>query len=182
MVEYYYSIDNTKLGPFSLEELVKKNLAPDTLIWHENLPEWIRKAELPEFNGKPPLATPPEIPIKTEKSPKTTGSSSGAQNKSLSTSGIIKKYRLVIIWSLFHLLAMVLSYSEIKIFNDTGAPKTEKFWPFVKFTYPYFIPDDNTTYVRFNGFFTQYDWTEFSFYVGSVLFFIVLVQVYKKSS
>ncbi len=93
----------------------------------------------------------------------------------------VKKYRWAIAWCLFHLCALVLSYNEVPFFNVTGEPKTEKFWPFVKFTYPYFLPDDNSTYFKFNGLFTQYDWTEFSFYVGTVLFFIILVHVYKKS-
>jgi hypothetical protein len=113
---------------------------------------------------------------------------SGAANASSATDPAaspltirIKRYRWVIIWCLFHVCALFLSYNEIRFFNATGAPKTDKFWPFVKFTYPYFLPDDNTTYLKFNGFFTQYDWTEFSFYVGAVLFFIVLMHVYKKS-
>lgn len=93
----------------------------------------------------------------------------------------IKRYRWVIAWCIFHTCALFLSYKEVRYFNATGEPKTDKFWPFVKFTYPYFLPDDNTTYFKFNGFFTQYDWTEFSFYVGVVVFFILLMHVYKKS-
>ena len=182
MVEYYYSIDNTKFGPLSLEELRQKNLNPNTLIWHKSLPDWIRIEELPELKDHKIPATPPELPVSPLKSPKTRRVTGQKNKHELSTAELIKRYRWVIGWALFHVIALILSYSEIKIFNDTGAPKTDKFWPFVKFTYPYFIPDDNTTYVRFNGFFTQYDWTEFSFYVGSVLFFIVLIQVYKKSS
>jgi hypothetical protein len=93
----------------------------------------------------------------------------------------VKRYRWAIAWCLFHVCALILSYKEVRFFNATGEPKTEKFWPLVKFTYPYFLPNDNTTYFKFNGFFTQYDWSEFSFYVGSVIFLIVLVHVYKKS-
>ena len=93
----------------------------------------------------------------------------------------IKRYRWVIAWCICNLLALLLSYNEIRFFNTAGEPKTDKFWPFVKFTYPYFLPDDNTTYFKFNGFVTQYDWTEFCFYTGSVLFFIVLRHVYRKS-
>ncbi|HTL06868.1 MAG TPA: hypothetical protein VL307_01380 [Chitinophagaceae bacterium] len=92
-----------------------------------------------------------------------------------------KKYRLVIAWCLLHLCALFLSYKEVKFFNSAGEPRTDKFWPFVKFTYPYFLPDDNATYFKFNGFFTQYDWTECCFYTGSVIFFIILMHVYRKS-
>ena len=93
----------------------------------------------------------------------------------------IKRYRWVIVWCLFNLCALILSYKEVKFFNNTGEPRTDRFWPFVKFTYPYFLPDDNATYFTFNGFFTQYDWTEFSFYTGVVLLFILLRFVYRKS-
>ena len=112
----------------------------------------------------------------------------GSINKNVSTepaplsfSTHLKRYRWAVGWCLFHLCALLLSYNEVRFFNSAGEPKTEKFWPFVKFTYPYFLPNDNTTYVKFNGFFTQYDWTEFSFYVGVVLFLIVVAYVYKKS-
>ena len=106
--------------------------------------------------------------------------SASAANSSPFTAGV-KRYRWAIIWCLFNLCALFLSYNEVRFFNETGEPKTDKFWPFVKFTYPYFLPDDNRTYLKFNGFFTQYDWTEFSFYTGTVLFLILLVHVYKKS-
>jgi hypothetical protein len=94
---------------------------------------------------------------------------------------VVKRYRLVIAWCVLHICALFLSYNEVRFFNNAGEPKLDKFWPFVKFTSPYFLPDDNTTYLRFNGFFTQYDWTEFSFYVGGALFLILLVHVYRKS-
>ncbi|MBS1565817.1 MAG: hypothetical protein JST39_15625, partial [Bacteroidetes bacterium] len=38
------------------------------------------------------------------------------------------------------------------------------------------------TQIKFNGFFTQYDWTEFSFYAGTALFLVVLIYVYRKES
>ncbi len=118
---------------------------------------------------------------------KKSGSSGSARASSATDPGAspfivqVKRYRWAISWCLFHLCALFLSYHEVRFFNSTGEPKTDKFWPFVKFTYPYFLPDDNTTYVKFNGFFTQYDWTEFSFYVGGLLFIILLVHVYRKS-
>lgn len=109
------------------------------------------------------------------------GSLNNASQEAPSFAVQVKRYRWVIIWIAFNVCALFLSYNEVRFFNTAGEPKTEKFWPFVKFTYPYFLPDDNTTYVKFNGFFTQYDWTEFSFYVGIVIFFIILRYVYLKS-
>jgi hypothetical protein len=184
MVEYYYSINNTKFGPYSLEELVQQNLAPETLIWHNQLPQWVKLSEIPELQKTLLIKTPPPIPDKNEKDAPTFAAVTSVPASTPPSAFVltVKRYRWVIAWCIFHLSALFLSYSEIKIFNDTGEPKTEKFWPFVKFTFPYFIPDDNATYVKFNGIFTQYDWTEFSFYVGIVLFFIILMHVYRKSS
>ena len=96
-------------------------------------------------------------------------------------SSLVRRYRWTLIWCAFHFCALVLSYSEVKYFNNTGEPREDKFWPFVKFTYPTFLPQQNETYVTFNGFFTQYDWTEFAFYIGVVLFSIIITQVYRRS-
>jgi hypothetical protein len=188
MVEYYYSNGNIKYGPYTIEELQLQELEPDTLVWHDKLSHWTRAADLPELKSKLIAKKLPPLPNITAYSNKNSyaasyNSARAVPNDSSPSFVVrVRRYRWVIIWCIFHLCALFLSYSEIKVFNDTGEPKTEKFWPFVKFTYPYFIPDSNRTYVRFNGFFTQYDWTEFSFYVGSVLFFIVLMHVYRKSA
>lgn len=93
----------------------------------------------------------------------------------------IKRYRWLIAWCLFHLFAMLLSYREVPFFNNSGEPKTNKFWPFVKFTNTYFMPDRNSTYSKFNGLFTEYDWSEFSFYTGVVIFAVILVYVNRKA-
>jgi hypothetical protein len=95
---------------------------------------------------------------------------------------VIKRYRWLITWCLLHLGAMLLSYRGVPFFNNSGEPKTEKFWPFVKFTNTYFIPDNNSNYSKFNGLFTEYDWTEFSFYTGVVIFAMVLIYVNRKTA
>jgi len=173
MPEYYYLEGITKYGPYSLEELQLKKLAPDTLVWHATLKDWVKAAELAElyvYQDNSIKSIPPSI----------------VAGRNIQTDSVftvkVRQYRWAIAWFVFHLCALFLSYNEVKFFNTAGAPKPDKFWPFVKFTLPYFIPDDNTTHVRFNGLFTQYDWTEFCFYVGIVVFFLVLVHVYKKSS
>lgn len=94
---------------------------------------------------------------------------------------LVKRYRWLIVWCTIHLCALLFSYRGIPFFNNSGEPKTEKFWPFVKFTNTYFMPDSNSNYSKFNGLFTEYDWTEFSFYTGVVIFFIVLIYVNKKA-
>jgi GYF domain 2 len=172
MPEYYYLEGITKHGPYSLEELQLKKLAPDTLVWHATLKDWVKAAELAELRNYPDTTLKSSTAVVS------------IQKNNLQDTAFavkVKQYRWAIAWFAFHLCALFLSYNEVKFFNSAGAPKPDKFWPFVKFTLPYFIPDDNATHVKFNGLFTQYDWTEFCFYVGIVVFFLVLVQVYKKS-
>lgn len=40
MKEYYYSDRKEKFGPVSLEELIKKDLKPDSLVWWKGLIKW----------------------------------------------------------------------------------------------------------------------------------------------
>lgn len=48
-MEYYYSYNNEKTGPISLEELKKIDLKKDTLIWHDGLDKWVKAEELDDF-------------------------------------------------------------------------------------------------------------------------------------
>lgn len=86
---------------------------------------------------------------------------------------------LVICWSAFHLVALILSYSRIDIFNNTGRPNTKIFWPFVKFmkenNKQIYIGDGfsmSSNNSKFAGLFTEYDWTECAIYIiiGLVFF------------
>jgi len=64
MKKYYYSTGGVKHGPFTLEELKKQPITPDTLIWYEGLPDWRPAKEIPElqsmFSQTPP--PPPSTP------------------------------------------------------------------------------------------------------------------------
>lgn len=96
-----------------------------------------------------------------------------------------KALKYLIIWCIFHVFVLVMSYSEIEIFNDGGRPETEKFWPFVDFagSYEEFVYDrqppagaifvgnygHEETQYYFNGIFFNYDWTEFIVYVGGAI-------------
>lgn len=68
MREYYYLIGQTKMGPYSLDELLKQPLARDTKIWYDGLPNWTNAVDMPEFAGyfssvpPPPPAVPPPPP------------------------------------------------------------------------------------------------------------------------
>ena len=52
-------------GPYTVEQLAKKNIKPDTLVWNESMTDWTRASEIPELRfifTCPPPATPPAVP------------------------------------------------------------------------------------------------------------------------
>ena len=57
-MDYWIAIDKQKIGPLSLEEVRRRRLAPDTLVWHRGLPTWRQAGLLPELAGA--LSTDPE--------------------------------------------------------------------------------------------------------------------------
>jgi TM2 domain-containing membrane protein YozV len=51
MRKYYYSNGVNRVGPVSLGELRSLlDLRPDTLVWYEGLPGWVRAAEVSELS------------------------------------------------------------------------------------------------------------------------------------
>jgi hypothetical protein len=185
MTEYYYLKGKDQLGPFNLEELRKQPLTTGTLLWYEGLPDWLPAAQFPELRLSHSSQPPPVPSGLGENNSHADGKNKTKKNESSTYDSWphkVKKYRWILVWIGFHLLALLLSLKEIKIFNATGEPKPEKFWPFVKFTNPFFDTTYNRTFVLFNGIFSHYDWTEFSFYVGGAIFLAAIAIVYKKSS
>jgi hypothetical protein len=60
MRQYYIHDGNSEKGPFSLEELSSRNLAPQASIWHEGLAAWTTADQIDEL--RPLLAIkPPEF-------------------------------------------------------------------------------------------------------------------------
>lgn len=107
-----------------------------------------------------------------------------------------KLYTILIIWTIFNLFALLMSYTEIKIFNAEGEAKKEKFWPFVNFTeyyyenkygvwdskdeYPEYADRRSEVERRWKGLFVQYDWTEAAFYIGIAWTCCFLYEIRKK--
>jgi TM2 domain-containing membrane protein YozV len=46
-VNYYVADGTTQRGPFSVEELARMALRPDTLVWHEGMPQWEPASAVP---------------------------------------------------------------------------------------------------------------------------------------
>ena len=45
---YYYVNDGKSVGPYSIEELMKQPITPDTYVWTKGLVNWVKLTELPE--------------------------------------------------------------------------------------------------------------------------------------
>lgn len=60
MSEYYILIGTEQQGPLSTEDL-RGRVTPQTYVWREGLPDWIRAGDLPELSGLliPEGAVPP---------------------------------------------------------------------------------------------------------------------------
>ena len=75
-MEYYIVLEDKRVGPFSVEELKKKNITRKTLVWREGMTDWAELKdveELAELAGSipPPMQNETEEPKKaqTEKPP-----------------------------------------------------------------------------------------------------------------
>jgi hypothetical protein len=62
MKNYYYLNGNQRVGPFPAEQFSQQPVGPDTLVWTDGLPDWKRRADVPEINalflGQQPVAPP----------------------------------------------------------------------------------------------------------------------------
>ena len=60
MSEYYILNGSEQQGPLPIEQL-RGRVTPQTLVWREGLPDWIRAGDLPELSGLlvPEGAVPP---------------------------------------------------------------------------------------------------------------------------
>lgn len=48
-MEYWIIVENRHAGPYTAARLVDAGLEPDTLVWHEGLPDWVAASEVEEL-------------------------------------------------------------------------------------------------------------------------------------
>lgn len=49
-MKFYIAVNNKPDGPYSIDEITAKNLAPDTLLWREGMKQWTPIKNIPELN------------------------------------------------------------------------------------------------------------------------------------
>jgi len=214
MIEYFFLKGIDQNGPFTVEQLADKKLTSDTLIWTKGMDNWQKLKDIPELikvlNPKSVPPPPPSIIdeniIKTEVSGQLKVIKEKTPNLILEA---IKPSKTILIWLIiwcgFHLFALLMSYSGVDFFNKDGYPKTESFWPFVKYNscedlgYLDHRPLDDAmtdfwyiTYDKyysekgvwmeycFKGIFSEYDSSEFAFYVFGAIIIYLLVRISNK--
>jgi hypothetical protein len=186
---FFFLRGKDQYGPFSLEELVNKGLTSETLIWTEGMENWQKLKDLPGLAAAiKPKSVPPPPPFdkdetisKTEVSGQLKVTTERVPNQTLEAIKPNKATLIrLIIWCSFHLFALLMSYSRVKIFHFGGKPRTDRFWPFVKIQEEMWNTVDKKYYIQFNGIFYNYDWSEFSFYVCGAIVIYLLVRISNK--
>ena len=158
MKSFYYLTGKDQNGPFTMDQLVEKDLTSETLIWTDGMENWQKLKDIPELlqTIKPKSVPPPPPSDFVEKITKTevTGQLKVTTDKTPNPAlEIIKPSKTaltwLIIWCGFHLFALLMSYSQIKIFNSQGKPDKKKFWPIVEYKkcYPKLVHFPSETYM-----------------------------------
>lgn len=49
MSQFYYTDGKERFGPFTIDQLVDKNITENTLVWKEGLPDWVPARNLSEL-------------------------------------------------------------------------------------------------------------------------------------
>lgn len=183
--EYYYLVGKDRNGPLTTEELKTKEITAETFVWTEGMENWQKIKDIPELFVNLKSKSPPPLPIEEiENYSKITESNTDTtpEIKPDSTNFFV----MLILWCALHLFALIVSYSQIGIFNNQGKPQSKEFWPFVKFSHPYY---NDPWHVKFNeepssyfhGIFVEYDLSEFSVYVGGALLCFLLFKLNEKN-
>lgn len=62
-MKYYYAVNGQQMGPVEENQLAALGIRPETLVWHEGMPNWQPAGQLPELselfsNVQPPTQPP----------------------------------------------------------------------------------------------------------------------------
>ena len=59
MEKFHIVINNKQEGPFSIMEIEKMNISPNTLVWNENYSDWVEIKSIKHFKNKFKKSPPP---------------------------------------------------------------------------------------------------------------------------
>lgn len=59
---YWIIINDTQLGPYSLEQLGEINITANTPVWREGMTEWVPASQVDELAALIPAPQPPAVP------------------------------------------------------------------------------------------------------------------------
>jgi hypothetical protein len=119
MKKYFLYNGNEQSGPFSIDDLLSKNLTTQTPIWYEGLNEWSTVGNLPElqnlFSAAPPPFPSQQIPLEEPKH-----ATSSADPYYLANQKKKSPYRTlaIMIVLLVLILAGKLIYDQIELQNE----------------------------------------------------------------
>ena len=191
--EFYYLSGNEQKGPFTIQELQREKITRQTLVWCQGMDDWQKLEEVPELSeilkNKPPA--PPNADKINTKNKKSNNSTLSKFKPSP------RLYKLFVYWCVFQLFALLGSYSGLPYLNqelcfESDSHDVEEVWPFTEI-FDFIDEEPNGTgwcgysdnkyfgyYIQFNGFFYDYDYTEFIFYFGGSLLLVGLISFSKK--
>lgn len=142
MKEYFFLKGKETKGPFSVDQLAEQGLTNETLVWTEGMENWQKLKDINELAQIiKPKSVPPPPPNETDDKISKSEVSGHLKVTTEKTPNpdfdVIKPNKKTLIrlitWCGFHLFALLMSYSQVKIFNNQGKPDTKEFWPFVAY-------------------------------------------------
>jgi len=69
--DYYLGVGDRQEGPFTLADLARRDITPQTLVWRPGMGQWLTAVQVPELATRFPAAllnVPPPLPTRTKSS------------------------------------------------------------------------------------------------------------------
>lgn len=112
MSEYYILNGSEQQGPYTIDQL-RGRVTPQTLVWREGLPDWIRAGDLPELSGL--LAPEGTVP------PPTQGQTVGTKPKDYLVESILVTLFCCMVFGILGIVYSVQANSAFSSGNITAA-------------------------------------------------------------
>lgn len=125
MYKYYLHDGENQLGPFSVEELKRRNISRSEYVWKEGLEDWIRAGELDELKELFTTA-PPAFKI-TESSSHKSAPSKDVNSINVGKSSWLGRTKWFVLVALLAIIAVVI-YDK----NASGSSESDPFNPTIR--------------------------------------------------